>query len=82
MPYPTASRPQAWAAATPVLLLRIMLGLEPDRERGALVSRCTDPLPAWLEGTALRGIPAFDTTWDAVVTDGAVSVTPAARRRP
>jgi glycogen debranching enzyme len=82
VPYPTASRPQAWAAATPVLLLRIMLGLEPDRERGSLVSRCTDPLPAWLEGTALRGIPAFDTTWDAVVTDGAVSVTPAARRRP
>ena len=67
VPYPTANRPQAWAAATPVLLLRIMLGLEPDRERGALVSRCNDQLPAWLEGTTLQGVPAFGTTWDAVV---------------
>src|SRR4029077_1791079 len=28
--YPTASRPQAWAAGAPVLLLRVLLGLEPD----------------------------------------------------
>ena len=28
--YPTAARPQAWAAGTPVLLLRLILGLEPD----------------------------------------------------
>ena len=28
--YPTAARPQAWAAGTPVLLLRLLLGLEPD----------------------------------------------------
>ena len=27
---PTSARPQAWAAATPVLLLRALLGLEPD----------------------------------------------------
>ena len=76
VPYPTANRPQAWAAATPVLLLRVMLGLEPDRERGALVSRCNDRLPAWLEGTTLQGVPAFGTSWDAAVTDGAVRVTP------
>ena len=31
--YPTASRPQAWAAAAPVLLLRVLLGLEPDPPR-------------------------------------------------
>ena len=30
--YPTAARPQAWAAGTPVLLLRLLLGLEPDVE--------------------------------------------------
>ena len=75
VPYPTANRPQAWAAATPVLLLRIILGLEPDRERGALVSRCRDQLPAWLEGTSVQGIPAFGAVWDAVVDDGAVRVT-------
>jgi glycogen debranching enzyme len=31
--YPTASSPQAWATGTPLLLLRVMLGLEPDGER-------------------------------------------------
>ena len=29
--YPTASSPQAWAAATPILLLQAVLGLVPDR---------------------------------------------------
>jgi glycogen debranching enzyme len=28
--YPTASSPQAWATGTPLLLLRVLLGLEPD----------------------------------------------------
>ena len=31
--YPTAARPQAWAAGTPVLLLQVLLGLRPDRRR-------------------------------------------------
>jgi glycogen debranching enzyme len=31
--YPTASSPQAWATGTPLLLLRVMLGLEPDGDR-------------------------------------------------
>ncbi len=30
--FPTASRPQAWAAAAPLLLLSTLLGLEPRRE--------------------------------------------------
>ena len=34
--YPTAARPQAWAAGTPVLLLRLLLGLEPDPHAGVL----------------------------------------------
>src|SRR5216110_1348730 len=29
--YPTAARPQAWAAGAPVLLLQALLGLQPDR---------------------------------------------------
>jgi glycogen debranching enzyme len=28
--YPTASSPQAWATGTPLLLIRVLLGLEPD----------------------------------------------------
>ena len=28
--YPTASSPQAWATGAPLLLLRVLLGLEPD----------------------------------------------------
>jgi glycogen debranching enzyme len=31
--YPTASSPQAWATGTPLLLLRAILGLDPDRDR-------------------------------------------------
>ena len=30
--YPTACSPQAWSAGTPLLLLRVMLGLEPQSE--------------------------------------------------
>jgi glycogen debranching enzyme len=30
VPYPTACSPQAWAAASGLLLLRVLLGLEPD----------------------------------------------------
>ena len=34
--YPTAARPQAWAAGTPVLLLQLLLGLQADRARHRL----------------------------------------------
>ena len=41
--YPTAARPQAWAAGTPVLLLRLLLGLEPNVETRELRSVARDP---------------------------------------
>ena len=51
--YPTACTPQAWAAGTPLLLFRVMLGLEARGDR--LVS---DPaLPEWVGSLAVRGIP-------------------------
>jgi glycogen debranching enzyme len=51
--YPTASSPQAWATGTPLLLLRVLLGLVPA-ERGLM----SDPvLPAGLVRLALRGVP-------------------------
>ena len=51
--YPTAARPQAWAAGTPVLLLRLVLGLEPDVGRAGFARGGVAP-PAWAEGLAAR----------------------------
>ncbi len=65
---PTSARPQAWAAGTPLLLLRAQLGLEPDPDSRTL--RVTaDELPAWLEGFTLDRIPAFGRRWRVRVAD-------------
>jgi glycogen debranching enzyme len=70
---PTSARPQAWAAGTPLLLLRAQLGLEPDPDARAL--RVTaDTLPAWLEGLVLDGIPAFGRHWRVRVQNGTATV--------
>ena len=62
--YPTASSPQAWATATPLLLLRVLLGLE--AEGGRLV---VDPaLPATIGELALRAIPGRWERADAEAT--------------
>jgi glycogen debranching enzyme len=51
--YPTACSPQAWATGAPLLLLRVVLGLEPDGDE-----LTSDPvLPDGIEDLALRGIP-------------------------
>ena len=50
--YPTASSPQAWATGTTLLLLRVILGLEPDGE----MLRTEPVLPPGLDRLALRGI--------------------------
>jgi glycogen debranching enzyme len=71
--YPTASRPQAWAAGTPILLLQIVLGLRPDRGTRALV---VDPgeLSPWTEGLRLEGVHAFGRCWRVCVADGVAVV--------
>jgi glycogen debranching enzyme len=71
--YPTACSPQAWAAATPILLLRVLLGLEPDRAARTLRASAAT-LPGWAEGITLEGIRAFGESWTASVENGAVSV--------
>jgi glycogen debranching enzyme len=71
--YPTASRPQAWAAGTPILLLQIVLGLRPDPARRALEVD-VDELPAWTEGLCLEGVHAFGRCWRVRVADGAAVV--------
>jgi glycogen debranching enzyme len=71
--YPTAARPQAWAAGTPVLLLQLLLGLVPDRDRHRLYTVAPE-LPTWAGELRVSGIPAFDRRWDAIVEDGRVRV--------
>ena len=51
--YPTASSPQAWATGTPLLLLRVLLGLEPDGE----VLRQEPVLPEKIHRLELSEIP-------------------------
>jgi glycogen debranching enzyme len=72
--YPTAARPQAWAAGTPILLLRVLLGLEPDRPHQRLVTTVEDELPSWLDGLRLEGARAFGRTWTVSVERGRVTV--------
>jgi len=72
--YPTAARPQAWAAGTPVLLLRLLLGLEPDPASRELRTVAT-AAPDWLDGLTLQGVRALGRSWDVAVADGHVTVT-------
>ncbi|MBA2460459.1 MAG: amylo-alpha-1,6-glucosidase [Actinobacteria bacterium] len=72
--YPTAARPQAWAAGTPVLLLRLVLGLEPDPEARVLRTVCPEPLPDWVGRIRLTGVRAFGRMWDARARDGMIGV--------
>jgi glycogen debranching enzyme len=72
--YPTAARPQAWAAGTPVLLLQLLLGLQPDRRRQLLDSIAPNELPSWAGTVRLSGVRAFDRAWDVRLEDGCVRV--------
>jgi glycogen debranching enzyme len=75
--YPTASSPQAWAAATPVLLVQLVLGLVPDRDERVLRSGAPCA-PECLEGLSLEGVQAFGRRWTVRVEQGAVDVRPSA----
>jgi hypothetical protein len=71
IPFPTSCSPQAWAAATPFLLLRIMLGLEPDDEHGLRV----DPIPGAIEDDLLLvGVRLVDRRFNVRIDDGAATV--------
>jgi glycogen debranching enzyme len=75
--YPTAARPQAWAAGAPVLLLQTLLGLKPDPRRHALETVAPEELPSWAQSLRLQGVQAFDGMWDVRLEDGRVRVEPA-----
>jgi len=53
--YPTSCSPQAWAAASPLLLLRTMLRLEPDVPAG--VVHVAPVLPKWIPELHLDSLP-------------------------
>jgi len=72
--YPTAARPQAWAAGTPVLLLQLLLGLRPDPAKQAVVSDAPAELPSWLGSLTLSGVRAFDRSWDVRLENGHIDV--------
>jgi glycogen debranching enzyme len=71
--YPTAARPQAWAAGAPVLCLTLLLGLRPDPTAGVLATS-TLRAPNWLEGTRLEGIRAVGRVWSVEVRNGTIVV--------
>ena len=54
VPYPVACSPQAWAAGTPFLLLRAILGIEPDLPNGTVYLRPS--LPEWLPAITIEGL--------------------------
>jgi glycogen debranching enzyme len=61
--YPSAARPQAWAAGTPILLLRLLLGLEPAvGERQLSLLPGATPVPGF--GIILEGVRALGARWD------------------
>ena len=72
--YPTAARPQAWAAGTPVLLLQVLLGLQPDIRRHSLETIAPPELPSWVQNARLTGVRAFDGQWDVKLDHGHVEV--------
>jgi glycogen debranching enzyme len=54
VPYPSSCSPQAWASAAPMLLMRAMLGLEPDVPNGRI--RMRPRLPERIGVLTLRGL--------------------------
>lgn len=72
VPYPSSCSPQAWAAAAPLLLIRSLLGLEPDIPNGSFSIRA-DANPT-LAGFAASGIPLGRDRISITTVDGRFTV--------
>ena len=71
IPFPTSCSPQAWAAATPFLLLRIMLGMEPDEHDGLKVV----PIAGAIEDDLLlAGVRLVDRRFNVRLNEGVATV--------
>jgi pentatricopeptide repeat protein len=69
--YPTAARPQAWAAGTPILLLQVLLGLRPE---GGRLTTVAPEVPSWAGDIRLAGVRAFGREWSVRLENRRVSV--------
>jgi glycogen debranching enzyme len=72
IPYPTSCSPQAWAAATPIQLVRTLLRFDPHISRGQLF--LAPALPAGFGRLQVRHAPVADDRVDIDVTGQAVTV--------
>ncbi len=72
VPYPSACRPQAWAAGGALLLVRALLGVDAHLPTGRVTLRPVTPAP--FERLELAGIPLAGGTIDVSLRDEAVSV--------
>lgn len=67
VPFPTSCSPQAWSAATPFLLLRTMLGLEPNADGGLTI----EPIAgAFDDDLWFQGVRRLDGRFDIRIDDG------------
>ena len=70
--YPTSCSPQAWASAAPLLVLRALLGLEPDVPGGTV---SLDPrLPDGSRYLRVEGLPLGEAGCTIEVNRGEVTV--------
>ncbi|MFG1658319.1 glycogen debranching N-terminal domain-containing protein [Micromonospora chersina] len=73
VPYPTACNPQAWASAAPLLILRTLLGLNPQGDGLA-----ADPhLPEHLGQIRLHDVQAGGRRWNVTAQQARSTVVPA-----
>jgi glycogen debranching enzyme len=75
--YPASCSPRAWAAASPLLLLRSLLRLEPDIRNARL--HLAPALPEWVGTVRVSGVPVMDgrLTFEATGTTCSVTEAPA-----
>jgi len=72
IPYPTSCSPQAWASAAPLLVVRALLGLEPDVPHGRIA---IDPLlPTGARRLRIDGVELGPTTIGVEIDGDAVAV--------
>jgi glycogen debranching enzyme len=70
--YPTSCQPQAWAAATPLLFLRLLLRLDPWLPNQQL---CLAPaLPEWLERLRVEGVPIGGDRMTVTIESGTTTI--------
>lgn len=74
VPYPVACSPQAWAAGTPLLFVRALLGIEPDIPNGKIV--LAPSLPPWMSWMRVRRmrIGSGELSFDVIREGGVLSV--------